>query len=126
MSAALAFIERVTRLPAAQRDVLVPLVAWSIAEQHEGFVLEGPLRTSVEAFISQLGPAEGWNDALQKLLEAASVTPALLQELQSEAQAAQVVLAPVTFEERKPPAAGQAPGGLLAQLAFAKNATQKP
>lgn len=120
MSAALAFIERVTKLPGPQRDVLVPLVAWSIAEQHKGFVLEGALRTSVEAFIARLGAPERWNDALQTLLEGAGVTPALLQELQSEAHAAQVVLGPVAFEARKPPAAGQAQGGLLAQLAFAK------
>ncbi len=120
MSSALAFIERVTQLPPPQRDVLVPLVAWSIAEQHKDFVLEGPLLASVEAFIVGLGPPERWNDALQTLLEGAGVTPALLQQLQSEAHAAQVVLAPATFEQRKPPAAGQAPGGLLAQLAFAK------
>lgn len=113
MSRAIDFITEVTKLPARQRDVLVPLVAWSLSETHAGFVLEGDLKDMVEAFITSLGPPESWEEALNARLELADITPELLQDLRARGK-----IPATTFEARRTPAAGEVRGGLLGMAAL--------
>lgn len=123
MSRAIDFITEVTKLPARQRDVLVPLVAWSMSETQAGFVLEGELKAMVEAFIVSLGPPEGWDAALDARLVEADITPALLQDLRARGN-----IPATAFEARRPPAAGEVRGGLLGMAALRvadKTATEK-
>lgn len=113
----LAFIRDVAKLEPEQRKVLVPLIAWQLSVEHPGFVLEGELLESVNALIAQLQPEEpGIADRLEATLAAAGVSPALLQELQVKSNLPP--LAAAAFAPRIAPTAGQAPGGLAAQLAF--------
>jgi hypothetical protein len=113
VSLALDFITEVTKLPTRQREVLVPLVAWSMSETHEGFVLDGELKGMVDAFIASLGDPEGWEDALNARLVDADITPALLQDLRARGK-----IPATAFETRRPPSAGEVQGGLLGMAAL--------
>jgi hypothetical protein len=75
------------------------------------------LLESVNALIASLQPEQpGMADRLEAMLAAAGVSPAALQELQLKSNLAPLNAA--QFAPRMAPTAGQAPGGLAAQLAF--------
>jgi hypothetical protein len=113
----LAFLREIGELPAAQRDVLVPLIAWQLSVEQPAFVLEGELLDVVTKFIESLQPGEeGLGERLEARLAEAGVSATMLRDVQTKASLPPV--AATQFEARRAPGAGEAKGGLLAQLAF--------
>ena len=74
-------------LPAAQREVLLPLFAWSLCRRApEGSSVPGWLIKVVEDFLDGLGPDEReWDGRLDERFKAAGITSATLQALALEA-----------------------------------------
>jgi hypothetical protein len=113
------FLREISALPAAQREVLVPLVAWQLSVENPAFELTGELGDAVVRFIESLGSdLESVHARLEERLCAVGISRALIQG--AFARATIPALPSQTFEARRPPAAGQVRGALALLLRGAK------
>lgn len=76
-------ISALEQLPAPQRRVLFPLLAWSIVRQApEDVLIPEPLGQRLGEFIANLGPDERmWPQLIEEMLDEAGVTLSLLREI---------------------------------------------
>lgn len=116
----------VTELPAAQREVLLPVFAWALMQHApEGAQTpEGVLET-VSEFFESLGPDQStWGDAIEARFKAAGITSATLQALALQAGGGSAELAAGDFAQdiakqyqaRSAPKEGQAKSGPAARF----------
>lgn len=110
---ALDYIREVAKLPAPQREVLIPLIAWQLSRENPGFELGPELDSAVDEFLSSLGadPAR-MEERLRERLQQAGISEVLLRELQTSAKLP--ALKSTMFERRQPPRPGQVRGNLAA------------
>ncbi|MBK6689643.1 MAG: hypothetical protein IPG45_34580 [Deltaproteobacteria bacterium] len=110
---ALDYIREVAKLPAQQREVLIPLIAWQLSRENPGFDLGPELNGVVDEFLASLGTERAlMEDRLKKRLRDAGISEVLLRELQTAAKLP--ALKSALFEQRQRPGPGQVGGNLAA------------
>lgn len=115
MASVVAYVKELSKLPAHQRRVLVPLVTWQITLENPNFELDDGLRTMVDDFVKSLGCSpDQVGERLQELLRDAGIGMDVLRDLQLRASLPP--LAPTQFAQRVAPTRGQVRGELGLRL----------